>query len=93
MAATILAGKPIADQIELEVGKHAERFFAVQGRKPTLAAVLVGEDPASAVYVRNKENACHRAGLESRLIRLDQTSSRNYKFQCLVFKGTDLDEK
>ena len=77
LAATILAGKPIADQIALEVRKHAERFFADQGRKPTLAAVLVGEDPASAVYVRNKENACHRAGLESRLIRLDRTASQN----------------
>ncbi|MFZ5829711.1 MAG: bifunctional 5,10-methylenetetrahydrofolate dehydrogenase/5,10-methenyltetrahydrofolate cyclohydrolase, partial [Planctomycetota bacterium] len=45
------------------------------GVTPTLAAVLVGDDPASQIYVRNKQKACEKAGLTSQLFRLPQTTS------------------
>ncbi len=76
MAAEILYGKPIADATEGDVRRSADAFADAHGRRPTLAAVLVGDDPASQVYVRNKENACRRAGIESRLIRLPEQTSQ-----------------
>ena len=67
MAAEILDGKKIAGEIRSEI-KHLVADFVSEGHAaPKLAAVLVGEDPASQVYVRNKERACKRAGIESEL--------------------------
>ncbi|HEY9146498.1 MAG TPA: tetrahydrofolate dehydrogenase/cyclohydrolase catalytic domain-containing protein, partial [Thiobacillus sp.] len=65
MSARILDGKAMADTILAVVhDKVAER--EVQGkRRPGLAVILVGSDPASAVYVRNKKCACERAGVTS----------------------------
>lgn len=70
MAAKILDGKAIAQQIELEIKDRVAQFQAETGRQPGLAAVLVGEDPASQVYVRNKERACGRVGIASLMHRL-----------------------
>jgi methylenetetrahydrofolate dehydrogenase (NADP+)/methenyltetrahydrofolate cyclohydrolase len=70
MVATILDGKGIAKQIRAELADEAKAFFDEQGFKPVLAAVLVGADPASEVYVRNKQKACERVGLDSQLYRL-----------------------
>ncbi|MCC9606011.1 bifunctional methylenetetrahydrofolate dehydrogenase/methenyltetrahydrofolate cyclohydrolase FolD [Blastopirellula sp. JC732] len=70
MAAAILDGKAIAQQIELEIKERVAAFQAKTGRQPGLAAVLVGEDPASQVYVRNKERACGRMGIASFMHRL-----------------------
>lgn len=62
--AIIIDGKKISaqikDEIKAEVAKYAE-----QGKKITMAVVKVGEDPASAVYVRNKQKACEYVGIES----------------------------
>ncbi|MFN7734672.1 MAG: bifunctional 5,10-methylenetetrahydrofolate dehydrogenase/5,10-methenyltetrahydrofolate cyclohydrolase [Pirellula sp.] len=70
MAATILDGKSIAMQIRAEVAEGVSRLREKTGVVACLAAVLVGDDPASQVYVRNKEIACHKAGIESRMFRL-----------------------
>lgn len=70
MPATILDGKFIAAQIRAEIAERVAQFVAGGNPTPTLAAVLVGDDPASQVYVRNKERACEKAGISSRLIRL-----------------------
>lgn len=69
MSARILDGAAIADQIRAEVG-IAARELAAAGRKPGLAVVLVGDDPASQVYVRSKGKACAEAGMHSETIRL-----------------------
>ena len=58
MTAKILDGKAIAKQIQAEIKTEVAAFVEQSGVTPTLAAVLVGEDPASQVYVRNKERAC-----------------------------------
>lgn len=68
--AQIIDGKQIALDIRAEVADAVAKHVAAGGATPCLAAVLVGSDPASQVYVRNKENACHKAGIASRLLRL-----------------------
>lgn len=75
MTAQIIDGKAISKKIQSQIGDAAKQFFEETGVKPKLAAVLVGDDPASQVYVRNKERACARANIESELIRLPATSS------------------
>ncbi len=76
MAAIILDGKALAKQME---GELALRVKAINdkfsGPPPILATILVGEDPASATYVRMKGNACKRVGMESLRIVLPQTTT------------------
>src|SRR5690554_1549923 len=64
MAAQIINGKEIAAQIRLEL-KDRVAVLASQGRTPGLAVVLVGDNPASAVYVRQKKKACQEIGIYS----------------------------
>ena len=68
-AARILDGKETAKMVRAEVRERAEALRAA-GVVPGLAVVLVGDDPASAVYVRNKERSAGRAGIEGRTVRL-----------------------
>ena len=75
MSAKLLDGKGISKEIQKETKVKVEQFIADHGQPPVLAAVLVGDDPASQVYVRNKERACARAGIESQLHRLPATST------------------
>lgn len=74
MTARILDGKKIAEEIRAEIAREVADFVAGGGAKPCLAAVLVGDNPASDVYVRNKQRACQRAGIESRLYRLEDAA-------------------
>lgn len=60
-----LDGKDIASQIETSLKERVETLKAKTGRTPILATILVGDDPASATYVRMKGNACKRVGMES----------------------------
>ncbi|MGL4514028.1 MAG: bifunctional methylenetetrahydrofolate dehydrogenase/methenyltetrahydrofolate cyclohydrolase FolD [Lacipirellulaceae bacterium] len=68
--AIVIDGKRVADEVRGEVAEGVARLKAELGVTPCLAAVLVGDNPASQVYVRNKERACQQAGMESRLHRL-----------------------
>ena len=70
MAARILDGKSVAMQIRAEVKRDVEEEQKRTGLAPQLVAVLVGDDPASHVYVRNKIEACREAGLRSQEIRI-----------------------
>lgn len=65
MAATIIDGKAIAQQIQAEVAARIETRTANGLRAPGLAVVLVGDDGASQIYVRNKRRACDAAGVRS----------------------------
>src|SRR5215211_8012120 len=64
MAAKIIDGKALAQRVRQGIADEA-RELAGQGIQPGLAVVLVGEDPASQVYVRNKSKACQEAGLRT----------------------------
>jgi len=70
MTAQILDGKSLAKTLRAQIATEVAAFIAEHSVKPTLAAMLVGDDPASQVYVRNKERACEKAGIGSQLIRL-----------------------
>lgn len=70
MAAKIIDGKAISAAVRKAVTEDTEAFVSQTGITPHLAAVLVGDDPASQVYVRNKERACEACGLKSTLHRL-----------------------
>lgn len=72
MSASIISGKRISDEIRTSMAEEV-RHIAVQGFQPGLAVVLVGEDPASQVYVRNKEKACQELGFYSVVHRLAAT--------------------
>jgi methylenetetrahydrofolate dehydrogenase (NADP+)/methenyltetrahydrofolate cyclohydrolase len=63
--ARVIDGKAIAAAERRAVAAQAARFIAQHGRRPGLATVLIGGDPASAVYVANKQRACVEAGIES----------------------------
>jgi methylenetetrahydrofolate dehydrogenase (NADP+)/methenyltetrahydrofolate cyclohydrolase len=65
MAATIIDGKQISADIRAEVAEETKKLIAEKGITPGLAVVLVGEDPASQVYVNNKEKACQEIGFNS----------------------------
>jgi len=70
VSATIIDGRAIARRIRTEVAEGAAALAGATGTVPGLAAVLVGDDPASATYVRMKEKACDEAGFRSRVERL-----------------------
>lgn len=63
--ATVLDGKALAKSIESELSSRVETLKQKTGRTPILATILVGDDPASATYVRMKGNACQRVGMDS----------------------------
>lgn len=76
MSATILDGKTVANALQEEIAGRVEQFKSETGITPCLAAVLVGEDPASQVYVRNKERACEKVGMASELFRMPEDISQ-----------------
>jgi methylenetetrahydrofolate dehydrogenase (NADP+)/methenyltetrahydrofolate cyclohydrolase len=63
MSATIIDGRAVAARVREQVKADVERFVDETGRRPGLATVLVGEDPASAIYVANKRKACAEVGI------------------------------
>jgi len=75
MSATIIDGKAFAATIRGEVGEHVARLKAQHGITPGLAVVLVGEDPASQVYVRSKGRQTVEAGMNSYEHKLDAGTS------------------
>ncbi|MGG6309708.1 bifunctional methylenetetrahydrofolate dehydrogenase/methenyltetrahydrofolate cyclohydrolase FolD [Paenibacillus macerans] len=75
MSAPIINGKQISEDIRASLREEVQQL-AKQGLTPGLAVVLVGEDPASQVYVRNKEKACHDLGYYSEVHRLSAETSQ-----------------
>lgn len=76
MAAIVLDGKAYAKELEAELTARVQRLMqTVLKEPPILATILVGEDPASATYVRMKGNACRRVGMESSSIALPGTTT------------------
>ena len=68
--AIILDGKEIAKDIRKEVKREAVAYFEKHGVKPGLSVILVGDDPASCIYVNNKQKACEKAEINANTIRL-----------------------
>ena len=76
MTAKIIDGTALSQQIRSQVAERAAALTA-RGTKPGLAVILVGDDPASAVYVRNKVKACHDNGLHSVLERYEAVMTQD----------------
>jgi len=64
MAARVIDGKAVGARVRAQVATEVEAFVAEHGRPPGLATILVGDDPASAVYVAGKQKACAEAGIQ-----------------------------
>ena len=71
MSAVLLSGKEMAAALAESQAARCEAL-KLKGVQPQLAVIMAGDDPASAVYVRNKERACQRVGIASRMIRLPE---------------------
>ena len=69
---TIIDGKALSDKILKEIENEHSELQAKIGRKAGLAVIIVGENPASQIYVRNKIRACERVGFHSETIRFDE---------------------
>jgi methylenetetrahydrofolate dehydrogenase (NADP+)/methenyltetrahydrofolate cyclohydrolase len=75
MTARILDGKAIAAKVRSEVAEGVARFIGAHGRSPGLDVILVGDDPASHVYVRNKEKAAAEVGMRGRVHKMSAATS------------------
>ena len=76
MPAALLSGKQLASTLQAETAAAVADFAQKHGSRPGLAAVLVGDNPASQIYVRNKRQACEKAGLASWLHHLPGETSQ-----------------
>jgi len=89
MTAKILDGKAVAAKERARSAARAADFVSKYGRAPGLAVVKVGEDPASAVYVRNKRKACEECGIASFAHDLPVTTTRDELLKLIQALNTD----
>ena len=91
MAAKIIDGKTIAQQVRLEVAEKVKQRLAAGKRAPGLAVVLVGDNPASQIYVGSKRRACEEVGFVSRSYDLPATTSEADLLQLIDDLNNDTD--
>ena len=75
MPGIVLDGKKLARELEEHLKGRVEKIIEASGRVPILATILVGDDPASATYVRMKGNACKRVGMDSERVLLPEETT------------------
>ena len=85
----IINGKEISDRLKGEMAAEVERLRSEKGRAPHLAAVLVGNDPASETYVKNKEKSCHEVGMSSSVYRLPENTTEAQLLEVIDFVNRD----
>lgn len=88
--ATMIDGKLVSAQLRQELKEQTSAFIAKTGITPGLAVILVGDDPASAVYVRNKHRACEEVGMYSAVHKLPAETSEE-ELLALIDKLNDDD--
>ncbi|MBX3441351.1 MAG: bifunctional methylenetetrahydrofolate dehydrogenase/methenyltetrahydrofolate cyclohydrolase FolD [Planctomyces sp.] len=91
MTAALIDGKSIAASIRERIAGDAAAFRQRSGVTPHLAAVLVGDDPASAVYVRNKQRGCEQTGMTGSLHRLSADVSQSQLLELIARLNADPD--
>jgi methylenetetrahydrofolate dehydrogenase (NADP+)/methenyltetrahydrofolate cyclohydrolase len=89
MSARIIDGKAIAAKIKEEQKQRIMRLLQQHGVRPGLAVILVGNDPASQVYVRNKVTACKLVGIHSELVELPETATQDQLLSRIDALNTD----
>ena len=85
----ILDGKALSEKIREEIRQEIEGYLSKGFRPPTLAVILVGDDPASQVYVANKEKACHKVGIRSLSYRLPQNTTTQELLELIAQLNAD----
>ena len=73
--ATIISGTQISKEVRAQLGEEVKRMTAA-GVRPGLAVVIVGNDPASKIYVRNKHKGCEELGILSEVYELPETTTQ-----------------
>lgn len=91
MAARTIDGKAVAAAVRQQVAVEVSTFAEERGRTPQLTTVIVGDDPASEVYVRNKHRACEEAGMRSAHHGLAAATSEDELLQLVGDLGRDVD--
>lgn len=87
----LIDGKATAAEIKKEIAEEVERIVAAGGKRPHLAAVLVGHDGGSETYVHNKILACEACGFRSSLIRFEEDVTEDTLLQCVARLNADED--
>jgi methylenetetrahydrofolate dehydrogenase (NADP+) / methenyltetrahydrofolate cyclohydrolase len=77
VSATVIDGKAVAARVRAEVAEGVEAYAAEAGRPPALATALVGDDPASQIYIANKHRAAEQVGIASTDHRLPADTTRD----------------
>ena len=85
----LLNGKTIAEEIRQEIAANVAALKAERAIIPCLTAILVGDDPASQIYVTNKEKACQQVGIESRILRLPDATNTFELLQLIALCNND----
>lgn len=85
----IIDGKATATEIKAEIAHEVDDIIASGGRRPHLAAILVGHDGGSETYVKNKVIACEQCGFESTLIRYESDVTEQELLDCVQRLNTD----
>ena len=91
MNATIIDGKAVAARVHAAVAEGVEAYAAEAGRPPALATVLVGDDPASQIYIANKHRAAEQVGIATTDHRLPADTTRDDLVAVLAGLGADPD--
>jgi methylenetetrahydrofolate dehydrogenase (NADP+)/methenyltetrahydrofolate cyclohydrolase len=89
MSARIIDGKSIAGNIRQQIRQGIDERLAAGKRRPGLAVILVGNDPASEIYVRNKRLACEESGILSRSYDLDEDTSQQQLLELIESLNED----
>lgn len=87
----LIDGKKIADAIKQEIADEVAKMVAAGGKKPHLAAVLVGHDGGSETYVANKVKACERCGFDSTVVRFEDTVTEQELLDAVAKLNVDPD--
>lgn len=87
----ILDGKKVSLEQKKSIKEQVIKLKDIYNKTPKLAIVLVGENPASAVYVRNKIKACEFTGIESELIKVDETITQEELLEIVEKLNNDVD--
>lgn len=73
----VLSGREVSQQVQSEIIEQMDKWKVLGQKPPHLVVILVGEDPASQVYVGHKEKMCHKLGFQSQVIKLPSTISQS----------------
>lgn len=89
----LIDGKKISEQLQNEIAEEVKKLKATGGKTPHLAAILVGDDPASKAYVGSKVKACEKVGFKSTLIKMDSSTTEKELLQKIdeLNKDNDID--